>query len=264
MTALVAAAMLADLLTFAAVIEVVGIGAELNPVMASGYTQGGIAIVAALKLAALAAIVLLVARCRRPRLRVLAAGIAIVVGVTGAASNVTAWAASTPRSAQLAVPSAPAAGVSPAPGRTEGPRQAPRSLRAVPPVRIMPSAVPVAARSLAPSVTATMPAVDEASARTAAGTITGIATWFRSPQGVSAAGPALRSALGPGWRGTSVQVCHDERCVVTVLGDFMRADRLVDLDAPLFARLAPLSVGVLAVTLTVIPEPPPTSTRETP
>jgi hypothetical protein len=94
----------------------------------------------------------------------------------------------------------------------------------------------------------------------AAGTISGVATWFRSPQGVSAAGPALRGALGPGWRGTSVLVCHDERCVVTVLGDFMRADRLIDLDAPLFARLAPLSTGVLAVTLTVIPAPPVTAT----
>ena len=88
---LVVIAMTLDLATFAAVIEVVGIGAELNPVMASGYGQGGIVIVAALKLAALAAIVLLVARVRRPRLRALAAAIAIVVGVTGAASNVTAW-----------------------------------------------------------------------------------------------------------------------------------------------------------------------------
>ena len=92
MTALVTLAMLADLITFAAVIEVVGIGAELNPVMAQGYSLGGIVIVAALKLAALAAIVLLVARVRTRRLRVLAASIAIVVGVTGAASNVTAWA----------------------------------------------------------------------------------------------------------------------------------------------------------------------------
>ena len=91
MTLLVAAAMLADLITFAAVIETVGIGQEQNPVMAQGYSLGGIVIVAALKLTALAAIVLLVARVRRPRLRVLAAGIAIVVGVTGAASNVTAW-----------------------------------------------------------------------------------------------------------------------------------------------------------------------------
>jgi len=91
MTTLVAAAMLADLITFAAVIETVGIGAELNPVMASGYAQHGLLVVAALKLAALVAIVLLVARVRRPRLRHLAASIAIVVGVTGAASNVTAW-----------------------------------------------------------------------------------------------------------------------------------------------------------------------------
>ena len=91
MTALVAIAMLADLLTFALVVPLVGIGAELNPVMASGYAQHGLLVVAALKLAALVAIVLLVARVQRPRLRVLAAGIAIVVGVTGAASNVTAW-----------------------------------------------------------------------------------------------------------------------------------------------------------------------------
>jgi hypothetical protein len=95
----------------------------------------------------------------------------------------------------------------------------------------------------------------------AAGTISGVATWFRSPQGVSAAGPALRDALGPGWRGTSVQVCHDERCVVTVLGDWMRADRLVDLDDDAFRALAPLSVGVLAVTLTVIPDPPVTASE---
>jgi hypothetical protein len=90
-TALVTLAMLADLITFALVVPLVGIGAELNPVMAAGYVQGGLLVVAALKLAALAAIVLLVARVRRPRLRHLAASIGIVVGVTGAASNVTAW-----------------------------------------------------------------------------------------------------------------------------------------------------------------------------
>jgi hypothetical protein len=93
-------------------------------------------------------------------------------------------------------------------------------------------------------------------------TLRGTATWFRSPAGVSAAGPALRAAL-PGWRGTSVRVCHADRCIVTVLGDFMRADRLIDLDDDAFAALAPLSVGVLAVVLTPIPAPPVTS-RETP
>jgi len=252
-TALVAIAMLADLLTFAAVIESVGIGAELNPVMAQGYTQGGIVIVAALKLAALAAIVLLVARVRRPRLRVLAAGIAIVVGVTGAASNVTAWAASTPRPAQLAVPSAPAAGVSPAPGRTGQPDDHPGAQPAGPvPGRITPSTS---------AVTASGP--ESTGNPGAAGSLRGYATWFRSPSGVSAAGPRLRAAL-PGWRGTSVQVCHADRCTVTVLGDWMRADRLVDLDDDAFRALAPLSVGVLAVTLTPIPAPPVTSTRETP
>ncbi len=79
--------------------------------------------------------------------------------------------------------------------------------------------------------------------------VRGVATWFRSPQGVSAAGPRLRSALGPRWRGTTVRVCAGEACVVTMLGDFMRADRLIDLDAPLFARLAPLSRGILTVTV---------------
>jgi hypothetical protein len=92
-------------------------------------------------------------------------------------------------------------------------------------------------------------------------TLRGTATWFVSPAGVSAAGPDLRAALGPGWRGSSVRVCAASGCVVTTLGDWMRADRLIDLHAPLFARLAPLSRGVLAVTVTVIPAPPVTSTR---
>ena len=79
----------------------------------------------------------------------------------------------------------------------------------------------------------------------------GTATWFRSPSGVSAAGPALRAALGPGWRGTRVKVCHGGRCLWTVLGDWClcRDDRVIDLHAPLFARLAPLSRGVLEVTV---------------
>ena len=83
----------------------------------------------------------------------------------------------------------------------------------------------------------------------------GVATWFRSPSGVSAAGPTLRRALGPGWRGSSIRACAGEMCVVTVLGDWCAcADRpggptVIDLDARLFARLAPLSAGVLRVTV---------------
>jgi len=77
----------------------------------------------------------------------------------------------------------------------------------------------------------------------------GSSTWFRSPAGVSAAGPTLRDALGPGWRGQRVRVCYEGRCVVTVLGDWCACPggRVIDLAAPLFARLAPLSRGVLKV-----------------
>ena len=94
-------------------------------------------------------------------------------------------------------------------------------------------------------------------------TLRGWASWFRSPSNVSAAGPRLRAALGPAWRGVHVRVCHADRCTLTVLGDTMRADRLVDLDDDAFRALAPLSVGVLRVTLTPIPAPPAT-TKETP
>ena len=77
--------------------------------------------------------------------------------------------------------------------------------------------------------------------------ISGTATWFRSPAGVSAAGPALRAAVGPGWRGTRVTVCGAS-CARTVLGDWMRADKLIDLDDNIFVRVCgPLSRGVCNV-----------------
>ena len=176
--------------------------------------------------------------------------IAIVVGLT-------AW-ASTSRSAASSVPPS-LSGAATDTRRPERPTVT-RPLPVGPPVRVAQPSVGSSpaprreARSVAapPSPAVVMPA--------AAG-ISGVATWFRSPSGVSAAGPALRSALGPGWRGTSVRVCHADRCIVTVLGDTMAADRLIDLHAPLFARLAPLSRGVLRVTLTVIPGPPATATE---
>ena len=93
---------------------------------------------------------------------------------------------------------------------------------------------------------------------------TGVASWFASPIGVSAAGPRLRSALGPAWRGTRVRVCTATACATTMLGDWMRADRLIDLDAPIFARLAPLSAGLVLVTVTPILTPPETATGGTP
>jgi hypothetical protein len=91
--------------------------------------------------------------------------------------------------------------------------------------------------------------------RVPAGTVAGVATWFDSPSGVSAAGPALRAALGPGWRGQTVTVCAGDRCVETVLGDWCACgDRpggptVIDLHAPVFAALAPLSRGVIRVVI---------------
>jgi hypothetical protein len=77
-------------------------------------------------------------------------------------------------------------------------------------------------------------------------TVTGIASWYRYVPGGAAAGPRLRSALGPGWRGSVVRVCAGA-CVVVTLSDFMRADRLIDLDARSFVQLAPLSAGLVSV-----------------
>jgi hypothetical protein len=77
-----------------------------------------------------------------------------------------------------------------------------------------------------------------------------------SPIGVSAAGPALRAAIGAGWRGRQVSVCAGQRCVSTILGDWcLCGDRngvptVIDLDVAAFRQLAPLSIGVIAVEVT--------------
>jgi len=80
--------------------------------------------------------------------------------------------------------------------------------------------------------------------------ISGTASWFASPRGVSAAGPALRTALGPGWRGRQVSVCAGPACITVVLGDWCACSRrVIDLDDNQFARLAPLSRGVVEVSV---------------
>jgi hypothetical protein len=231
MTALVALAMLADLVTFSAVIPVVGIGAELNPIMAQGYQLAGLLPVAALKLAALAATVLLVARIRRPRLRVLAAGLAIAVGLTGAAGNTVAW-ISVPRPAPNLT-----ARFSPVPlpawERTEGP---------TPPNADAPDCGPGVAGgpSLVPAAV---------SRDSAAGTISGIA-----------------STYGPGWDGwlalpegpgVRVRICGAGGCVVQTSTDagpslaMQRRGRVADLDVPTFETVCgvPWTRGLCRVTV---------------
>jgi hypothetical protein len=82
----------------------------------------------------------------------------------------------------------------------------------------------------------------------------GVAVWYRYRSGHAAAGPRLRAALGSGWRGTRVRVCSAGRCVSVVLSDWCacggsKSNRLIDLDSGSFARLAPLSRGVIPVTV---------------
>jgi hypothetical protein len=87
----------------------------------------------------------------------------------------------------------------------------------------------------------------------AGGPLTGRATWYRAPLGRFAAGPLLRRALGPSWRGRYVQVCSGDRCVTGRLLDWCACTtgrRLVDLPAGDFARLGRLSAGVLPVVVT--------------
>jgi hypothetical protein len=79
--------------------------------------------------------------------------------------------------------------------------------------------------------------------------LTGQATWYRWRPGESAAGPALRRALGPSWRGKVIEVCASGRCVRTRLTDWCacKGRRVVDLDVRSFERLASPSRGVIEV-----------------
>lgn len=81
----------------------------------------------------------------------------------------------------------------------------------------------------------------------------GVATWYDWRPGGAAAGPALRRALGPNWRGQRVRVCAGGRCVTVTLNDWCACgDRggrptVIDLDRRSFAALAPPSRGVINV-----------------
>jgi hypothetical protein len=88
---LVAGAMAADLLTFALVVPLAGIGAESNPIMAIAYAQFGLVMVTLLKAACTVALMAAVLMVRNPRLRALTAVFAISFGLLGTLGNVTAW-----------------------------------------------------------------------------------------------------------------------------------------------------------------------------
>ena len=85
----------------------------------------------------------------------------------------------------------------------------------------------------------------------------GTATWYRAPAGTAAAGSELRQAIGPGWRGTRVRVCrrsNPDRCTRVTLTDWCacRGERIIDLAATNFSRIAPLWRGVVRVRVKVI------------
>jgi hypothetical protein len=87
--------------------------------------------------------------------------------------------------------------------------------------------------------------------------LTGRASWFAAPDGTAAAGPALRAFLGH-WRGQRVMVCG-RSCVTVRLTDWMRRDRLVDLNPDAFrVACGPLSRGVCEVTVQRAIVPPAT------
>ena len=127
-----------------------------------------------------------------------------------------------------------------------------------------PAAAGLVARTAAPEVpSGAAPAVE---LLPVSGAIKGVAVWYDYVPGHAAAGPLLRRALGPTWRGTVVRVCHGDRCTRAVLSDWCACSggrRLVDLDVRTFARLADPSVGVIRVTVSWpvdVPAPPDTST----
>jgi hypothetical protein len=96
-----------------------------------------------------------------------------------------------------------------------------------------------------------------------AATVRGRASWYGVDGDVAAAGPALRHGH---WRGSLVAVCAD-RCVTVRLVDFcqclrgQRSERVIDLSPSAFARLAPLSAGLIRVTVSAVHVLPPPTDR---
>lgn len=83
----------------------------------------------------------------------------------------------------------------------------------------------------------------------ASGRVSGSATYYAYHRGQAAAGPGLRRALGPTWRGQTVVV---NGTLVVVLTDWClcKGNRIIDLDKRDFATLAPTWRGVIPVVVT--------------
>jgi hypothetical protein len=90
-------------------------------------------------------------------------------------------------------------------------------------------------------------------------TLRGTASWYDWHPREAAAGPALRAALGPDWRGQVVTVCRIAEtvaaCAKVTLTDWCQCyrgedrERIIDLDRATFALFAPPSAGIVTVTV---------------
>ena len=80
----------------------------------------------------------------------------------------------------------------------------------------------------------------------------GKASWHSTGRSglYAAACKPLRDAIGPGWRGSHVLVAYRRQAVEVVLNDWCWSkDKTIDLSDEAFRFFAPLSRGVLRVTV---------------
>lgn len=96
----------------------------------------------------------------------------------------------------------------------------------------------------------------------------GWASWFDVGPGLyGAAGPLLREALGPNWRGQLVEVEAGNRSTTVRLTDWCACGlrhgkpTIIDLSRDAFAELADPSVGIVAVSIELDPPEHPADAR---
>jgi hypothetical protein len=155
--------------------------------------------------------------------------------------------APTPRPTAAQTP-APARVAAPTPARVAAPTPTPARVAA-------PTPTPAPTRAPAPAPTPTPAPVVAGGGSSVSGTaswycLTGRSICTRGyPGGLyAAAGPALR--VGD-WRGRTVTVCGNGTCIPVTLIDWCQCygTRVIDLYSDAFSRLAPLSSGVVNVTV---------------
>jgi rare lipoprotein A (peptidoglycan hydrolase) len=91
--------------------------------------------------------------------------------------------------------------------------------------------------------------------------LTGLASWYSAAPNTAAAGPAVRVYLDHDYMGARLRVClyGTRKCRVVRISDtclcrppYVAQRRAIDLDAQTFAYLAPLSRGIVKVTITEV------------